>query len=43
MATARFLARYLYVPTLLVGLNGLAVYLMAQGYGMCGYFSSCLQ
>ena len=32
MATARFFARYLYVPTLLLGLNGLAIYLMAQGY-----------
>jgi sterol desaturase/sphingolipid hydroxylase (fatty acid hydroxylase superfamily) len=32
MANARFFARYLYVPTLLLGLNGLAVYLMAQGY-----------
>jgi sterol desaturase/sphingolipid hydroxylase (fatty acid hydroxylase superfamily) len=32
MATARFFARYLYVPTLLLGLNGFAVYLIAQGY-----------
>jgi sterol desaturase/sphingolipid hydroxylase (fatty acid hydroxylase superfamily) len=29
---ARFFARYLYVPTLLLGLNGFALYLMAQGY-----------
>ena len=32
MATARFFARYLYAPTLLLGLNGFAVYLVAQGY-----------
>jgi putative Mn2+ efflux pump MntP len=28
----RFFARYLYVPAMLFGLIGLAVYLMANGY-----------
>ena len=28
----RFFARYLYVPTLILGLNALALYLMAEGY-----------
>ena len=28
MVAIRFFARYLYVPTLLVGLNGLALYLI---------------
>jgi sterol desaturase/sphingolipid hydroxylase (fatty acid hydroxylase superfamily) len=32
MAVLRFYARYLYVPTLLIGLNGVALYMMAQGY-----------
>lgn len=32
MATIRFFARFLYVPTLLVGLNGLALYLIVQDY-----------
>ena len=32
MAAIRFFARYLYVPTLLIGLNGLAVYLVVYGY-----------
>jgi hypothetical protein len=32
MSVLRFFARYLYVPTLILGLNALALYLMAQGY-----------
>ena len=32
MAAIHFFARYLYVPTLLIGLNGLAVYLVVYGY-----------
>jgi sterol desaturase/sphingolipid hydroxylase (fatty acid hydroxylase superfamily) len=32
MPAIRFFARYLYVPTLLFGLNGLAVYLVLYGY-----------
>jgi sterol desaturase/sphingolipid hydroxylase (fatty acid hydroxylase superfamily) len=32
MSGPRFFARYLYVPTLILGLNALAVYLMAEGY-----------
>lgn len=32
MSVLRFYARYLYVPTMLLGLNGLAIYLMANGY-----------
>ena len=32
MPAIRFFARYLYVPTLLFGLNGLAVYLVVYGY-----------
>jgi hypothetical protein len=32
MLGLRFFARYLYVPTLILGLNALALYLMAEGY-----------
>jgi sterol desaturase/sphingolipid hydroxylase (fatty acid hydroxylase superfamily) len=32
MLGLRLFARYLYVPTLILGLNSLAVYLMAEGY-----------
>ena len=32
MAAIHFFARYLYVPMLLIGLNGLAVYLVVYGY-----------
>lgn len=32
VAILRFFTRYLYVPTMIFGLNGLAVYLMANGY-----------
>jgi sterol desaturase/sphingolipid hydroxylase (fatty acid hydroxylase superfamily) len=32
MLSLRFLARYLYVPTMILGLNGLALYLMSEGY-----------
>ena len=32
MEAIQFFARYLYVPTLLIGLNGLAVYLVVYGY-----------
>jgi sterol desaturase/sphingolipid hydroxylase (fatty acid hydroxylase superfamily) len=32
MSVLRFFARYLYVPTLILGLNALALYLMAQGH-----------
>ena len=32
MAVLRFFARYLYVPTLILGFNALALYVMAQGY-----------
>jgi sterol desaturase/sphingolipid hydroxylase (fatty acid hydroxylase superfamily) len=32
MVVQRFFAKYLYVPMLLIGLNGVALYLMAHGY-----------
>ena len=34
MAVARFFARFFYVPTMLVGLNGLALYLVAQRHSL---------
>ena len=34
MAALRLFARFGYVPTMLVGLNLLAVYLMAEGYSV---------
>jgi sterol desaturase/sphingolipid hydroxylase (fatty acid hydroxylase superfamily) len=34
MALIRLFARYLYVPTMLLGVNGLAVYLVAAGYSL---------
>jgi fucose permease len=32
MAALRLFARYAYVPTMILGLNGLAVYLVAEGH-----------
>lgn len=32
MAALRLFARYAYVPTMMLGLNGFAVYLVAEGH-----------